>query len=304
MQPNLFIVGAPKCGTTAWVEFLRSHPQIFFPAVKEPYHFCSDLSPSWRMTDRAEYLRLFNRADNSTVLGDASVWYLLSEVAARNIHSFNPEAKIIILLRDQEDQLPSLHNQLLFNGIENIRDFQAAWAASARRDSSNMPPRSMDPALLDYRKQGRFSPQIERYFAEFPSEQIRVFHFNDWTRHPRSIYLEILDFLAIPDDGRTEFPQINEATHHRIGALGRFTQLPPTWALKASSLVKKVTRRTKPPLVDWLRGLNTVDGYRTTPLTDAFKREIREYYAEDNAQVERRVWRPPGEHGVGHIRAR
>ena len=25
--PNLFIVGAPKCGTTAWVEYLRTHPE-------------------------------------------------------------------------------------------------------------------------------------------------------------------------------------------------------------------------------------------------------------------------------------
>jgi len=33
-RPNLFIVGAPKCGTTAWVEYLRTHPDIFFPEIR------------------------------------------------------------------------------------------------------------------------------------------------------------------------------------------------------------------------------------------------------------------------------
>lgn len=38
MKPNLFIVGAAKCGTTAWVNYLASHPDIFFAKVKEPHH--------------------------------------------------------------------------------------------------------------------------------------------------------------------------------------------------------------------------------------------------------------------------
>jgi hypothetical protein len=35
-KPNLFIVGAPKCGTTEWVHYLKSHLDICFPDRKEP----------------------------------------------------------------------------------------------------------------------------------------------------------------------------------------------------------------------------------------------------------------------------
>ncbi len=35
-MPDFFIVGHPKCGTTALYEMLRRHPQIFMPALKEP----------------------------------------------------------------------------------------------------------------------------------------------------------------------------------------------------------------------------------------------------------------------------
>ena len=44
---NLFIVGAPKCGTTAWAEYLRSHPDIFFPIAKDDCFFALDL-PKFR----------------------------------------------------------------------------------------------------------------------------------------------------------------------------------------------------------------------------------------------------------------
>jgi hypothetical protein len=210
-------------------------------------------------------------------------------VAARNIREFNSEAKIIILLRDQAEQLPSLHNQYVFNGMENISDFAEAWRLSGNRHRTNMPPRSTVPQLLNYREQGRFSPQVERYFAEFPAEQIRVFHFSNWTRDPRATYLEIMRFLEIEDDGRTEFTRVNEAHRHKIGALGRFTQMPPLWALKLSALLKKITGQAKPPLVDVIRSLNRDHGYRTTGPSPALVEEVRAFYAEDNARVEPRI---------------
>ena len=62
--PNLFIVGAPKCGTTSLYEYLRRQPQIFFPhnqdtlgRAKEPNHFCPELEITARYSikDRDEY---------------------------------------------------------------------------------------------------------------------------------------------------------------------------------------------------------------------------------------------------------
>ena len=41
--PDFFIVGHPKCGTTALYEMLRRHPQIYMPDLKEPRFFAPDL---------------------------------------------------------------------------------------------------------------------------------------------------------------------------------------------------------------------------------------------------------------------
>ena len=40
--PDFFIVGAPKCGTTAMYQWLQAHPEVFVP-VKEIHYFGRDL---------------------------------------------------------------------------------------------------------------------------------------------------------------------------------------------------------------------------------------------------------------------
>ncbi len=40
--PNLFVVGAPKSGTTALHRYLDQHPQVAMSAVKEPKFFLAD----------------------------------------------------------------------------------------------------------------------------------------------------------------------------------------------------------------------------------------------------------------------
>ena len=44
LAPNLFIIGAPKSGTTSLYQYLRSHPNIFMCTPKEPNYFSNDLN--------------------------------------------------------------------------------------------------------------------------------------------------------------------------------------------------------------------------------------------------------------------
>ena len=66
-------------------------------------------------------------------LGEASVWYLYSKTAAQEIYSFNPDAQIVVMLRNPADMLYSQHSQFLYNGNEDIEDFSEALAAEPER---------------------------------------------------------------------------------------------------------------------------------------------------------------------------
>ncbi len=287
MKPNLFIVGASKCGTTAWVHYLSSHPAVFFCTPKEPHHFCYDFPNYGSFKTLDSYLRLFDQSGSATVVGEASVKYLYSREAARAIHDFNPASRIIILVRRQEEFIPSLHNQLMFNGYENIRDCGAAWRLSGKRNGENAPAFCPEITFLDYKATGRFGEQVERFYDCFPPEQIRVFHFDDWTTDPRRTYLQILEFLGVEDDGRTTFPRVNLARRQRIAWLRPLLRRPPTILRGPLRLFKRVTGRGE-SLRSKLLAFNAVET-PVAPISDALKSEIRAYFEHDNSDLEKRL---------------
>jgi len=279
-RANLFIVGAPKCGTTAWVSYLGSHPDVFFSDMKEPNYFATDFPRMrWISNDR-DYGNLFARAGRAKAIGEASAMYLYSAEAAEGIRKYNPDARILIFLRDREDFLPALHHQLLYRFVEPIQDFTTAWRLSGKRPLDTIPKTCRDPKLLDYAAFGRFGEQVERYFETFAAQQIRVIRFEDWTADPRQVYLEIMRFLGLEDDGRASFPRINEAKSFRNAWIGRLIAHPPRFALAAVTVLKKMTGRSALGIGAKASELLAVKGYQTT-ISPEVREEIRRYYEDD-----------------------
>jgi hypothetical protein len=285
-KPNLFIVGGLKCGTTAWFEYLRSHPDVFMPDRKEPCFFAFDL-PNWQaVKSQEDYSRLFADSSGAKVIGEASANYLVSETAAKAIRDYNPAAKILIFLRGQEECLPSLHNQFLAEFAEEISDFETAWRLSGRRPPDTIPAECLEPRTLDYAAMGRFHEQVARYLDLFPPEQIRVVWFRDWIANPRSTYLQILAFLGLDDDGRSEFPPANQGQTLRMDRLLRFLYHPPEAARKIARLLKWVTglrKQTQMRLVDKAAELLSAPGYKG--ISPGLRDEIRRYYLDDNGRL-------------------
>lgn len=294
MKPNLFIVGAAKCGTTAWYEYLRSHPDIFFPSMKEPNHFSSDRPCQNRIADLDEYLRLFKNSGSAKIVAEASPAYLFSKTAAENIRGFDPDAKIIAFVRDQEDFLVSRHRQLIYSGRETITDFREVWNMSVQRDALNIPNHLKHDAVFDYRAAGLFNEQLDRYYSRFPADQIRVFHYKDWTIHPRKTYLEILRFMGLEDDGRTTFAPVNEAKRRRGKLLVRLIHNPPAPALAFIRFGRKVTGRSRLGIGNWLSKFDSRPANKIA-IDEQLKAEIQAYYRPGNEKLAPRIWSAPSE---------
>lgn len=279
-KANLFIVGAPKCGTTAWVEYLQTHPDIFF-TEKEYCFFARDL-PNFRFVHSdAEYAELFVGAGGAKIIGEASAMYLFSRVAARAIRHYNANAKILIFLREQEEYLPSLHNQYLREFSEDIEDFETAWRLSGRRPPETVPKTSLEPRTLNYAAMGRFHEQVGRYLAAFPAEQLRVVRFGDWVADPRATYLQILDFLGVEDDGRVDFPSVNPGMRYRSQRLAHFLLYPPDVVRKLVRLAKRTVGWRGSISYEKTMSLVSARGYRKQ-INPELRDEIRHYYQEDN----------------------
>ncbi len=67
------------------------------------------------------------------------------------------------------------------------------------------------------------------FFELVPASQRRVFLFKQFASDTRSVYAETLNFLGLQDDGRTDFPRVNEARQYRSGLIGKVYQNPPAF---------------------------------------------------------------------------
>ena len=287
-RPNLFIVGAPKCGTTAWVSYLSAHPDVWFTEVKEPNYFAFDLPGIRRYPTLHEYETLFRRGRDHKVRGEASTLYLYSAASAQAIRAYDPGAKIIIFLRDQEDFLPSWHQQLLFRFNEGIHDLEAAWRLSGDRPAATIPNTCFEPKMLDYDAVADFPVQVERYLDAFPREQILILRFEDWIREPRATYLRILDFLGLEDDGRMEFAPVYEARVYRVEWLGRLIARPPRIAQFAVNMLKKIVGRNALGLGRKASELASTRA-SSTRISPKLRLEIRSRYADGNRRLRERI---------------
>jgi hypothetical protein len=94
VKPNFFMVGAPRCATTTMYTYLKQHPDIYLSLLKEPIYFGSDLTRQpLAVTDEASYLGLFAGAGDARVIGEGSVFYLMSSRAADELKQFSPSAQ-------------------------------------------------------------------------------------------------------------------------------------------------------------------------------------------------------------------
>jgi Sulfotransferase family len=226
--PDFFIVGAPKCGTTAMYEYLRQHPQIFMPFHKEPLFFGADLHHRYGRLTPDEYAALFRPARADQRVGEASAWYLYSTTAAREIREASPEAQIIVMLRDPVDVMYAQHSQLLFNQQEVIEDFGEALDAEEDRVAGRrLPSGPVRPENLFYRRMARFSEQLGRYFEVFGRERVHVIVFDDLVADTPGVYRVLLRFLGVDDGFQARFEPSNENKRVRSRALQRLAYDPP-----------------------------------------------------------------------------
>ncbi len=253
--PDFFIVGHPKCGTTALYQMLRSHPQIFMPDIKEPWFLAPELrSPlrgavvGRRPETLDEYLALFAPARPDQRAGEASSSYLMSRSAAGRIAELAPRARIVAILREPASFLRSLHLQSVQVHVETERDLRRALALEPeRRAGRHIPPRSPRPQALLYSEHVRYVEQLRRYHELFGREQVLVLIYDDFRANNEATVRRVLRFLDVDELAPLEMVEANPTVGVRSLRLHRAVQAvsvgggPVADAVKAS--VKRVTSR-------------------------------------------------------------
>jgi hypothetical protein len=231
--PDFFIAGHMKCGTTALYFMLKDHPQIFLPEEKEPRYFAPELrtrlrtrSPEQRrhLQSLERYLSLFAPASAEQRVGDASPQYIRSPSAARRIAEVQPDARIIVILREPASFLRSFHLQSVKSTVETQRSLRKAMELEElRRSGRRIPRRCHNPETLEYSRHVRYVEQLRRFYEAFPAEQVLVLIYDDFRADNEATVRRVLRFLEVDDTAPVEAVETKRVKAVRSPGLLRAT---------------------------------------------------------------------------------
>ncbi len=284
-QPDFFIVGAPKCGTTSLHYYLHQHPQVYM-AAKELHFFGQDFTYVDAPTPLTYYLSFFKDALATQLIGEASVWYLYSKRAAEEIKQMNPEAKIIVMLRNPTDMIYSLHAEQCYNGNEDINSFEAALKAETTRLKGKLIPPNIGCPLqaLQYRQVGLYYEQVNRYIEVFGKPKVHCIFLSDLKNDIEQCFKKVLHFLQLNEDVKIDYRIQNK---HKIARNKAFTTLLRNRSKKWIQMVKFIipNRKWRLALQDKLWKLNA----KTTEqpeMSASLRNELKDWFLPDIEKLE------------------
>jgi len=262
--------------------YLAAHPNIFMSPVKEPGFFLSD----WERCQKSaeDYRALFREARSDHIwIGEATTLYLSSVQALTNIRRFNPEARLIVLLRNPVELVQAFHSEMLTTHCEDKTRFEEAWRLREQRLRGEALPQYIQferhRALLDYGWIGMLGRQYENLLRLFPRSQIKPIVFEDLLADSKEVVKGVFEWLEIENDFEVKAEIYNTNKRFRFKWLAEFLHRPPR-ALKAAGRSIKFVIGDRVELLGWLRRVNSVEVQRK-PISCEIERELREFFKDD-----------------------
>ena len=279
---SVFVLGAPRCGTTFVSRMLAGHPEVCFSKPKEPHAFVRTRTA----IQPREYLRRYypHLTAAHRVIAEGSPSYLYDPEVPGRILALDPEARFVVCVRNPVEMAPSYHARLVYTLDEDVRDFEEAWSLQEERARGlRIPRRCRDARLLQYRAACSVGEQLERLIAGVGRERCFVAVFDDLVANPGKVYRDLLESIGLDNDGRTAFKPKNANREFERAWMQAYLLNPPrpiAWLLDfwegrgwGVPGVYRSFRR-------WVKRRNTRRVARS-PLSDPMRETLRTAFASD-----------------------
>lgn len=215
-KPNLFIIGAPKCGTTSLANYLNQHSNVGMCKKKEPFYFADEFKELHKVSNIKEYLELYDSDIlNKDIVFEGSTHYLMSFKAVDNILKFNPNARFICMVRNPFDLIPSWHDELVYQGHQNL-DFDEALKKAEKMNKNIDKQRGYADRnmMYDYLYVASNGKHIERLSTKIETEQIKFIIFDEFVSNTEKVFDSVCAFLNVEKEN-IDFKKVNARKYHK-----------------------------------------------------------------------------------------
>ena len=274
MTVDFIGIGAQKSATSWLHDVLSEHPDILASDLKELNFFTAnyDRGHKW-------YEHHFVEAKPAQKCGECSPTYFFSHAAPIRAKTYNPDMRLIAVLRDPVRRAYSNHLHEIRKGhIPSDTSFEDALSAN--------------PAYIE---QGRYAANLSRWLESFDREALLVLLAEDIQVDPDSAFRAVCRHLGVTAEVRPD--TLNERRHESVTNRNEAAQkvLRAGGNLARSmGLGKSVEAVKKAPVISSVLAMNKKDLRTSTPpMTDVTRIRLIEEFAGDMRYVADLLGRDP-----------
>ncbi len=218
MRINAIIIGAGRSGTTTLYKYLENHKDVCFSDIKEVHYFSVD-----DLYKRGEkyYHSFWRHCKNEKLKVAADTYLLIDKKAPERIAAYNPDMKIIVILREPAERAWSSFQYAVNNGY-----IQKSMSFVKSAEEEDFYIKNSDITILNNLCNVWQSMYFEHisYWSEFFSRKnILILKTLDLKHNTMFLLKQLSDFLEI-DDFNEHLPKItaNKSAATKSKALQQF----------------------------------------------------------------------------------
>lgn len=205
---DFLIIGTQKGGTSALDHYLRQHPDIGMANKKELHFFDDEKVFSSTKTDYRLFHDQFDFSTHKKVYGEATPIYLYWAPSCQRIWQYNPNIKLIAILRNPTNRAFS-HWNMEFDRKFDTESFEYCIKNERKRCMDALPQQHR---IYSYTDRGFYAEQIRRYRRYFPDKQLLFIKYEDFKSEQENALNNIFNFLGVSPD---KFSYKKETIHQR-----------------------------------------------------------------------------------------
>lgn len=282
-EPNFFIVGAAKCGTTSLYYYLKQHPEIYLPR-KESFFLISDIYKNINTADPAhrkkddiiytieDYLKLYCDAGNKKAIGEVGTGYMYyHDIAIPRIKRYLGDVKILMVLRNPIDRAYSSYRHFVTMNVPGLSTFEGELKMEEER------VRNRWDFMWFHVRLGFYYEQVKAYIENF--SKVKVYLFDDLETSPADMIKDMYGFLEVDTGFVPVLEKYNISGTPRSKMLQNFIfQDNPVRAFLRPIVKMVVPKEKRSEMRLWVVKKNLKKGMDMRPET---RSRLREMYSKD-----------------------
>ena len=258
--PNFIVIGPGKAGTSWLFQVFNAHPEICTSSAKETIFFDEEYDRGLKW-----YSKFFKSCcceDRPHAVGEISNTYIFSPVVPERIHRQFPEMKLISTLRNPIERAFSHY----------LFERRNAGVSGTFEEAIKQRP--------DFLTRGFYSQHLKPYFDVFPTEQIKVFIYDDLKADNEAFAAQLFDFLNVGPlpDGAILGKRVLGASEARSRVAAKLS-VAAAHAIRAAGFPEVVTKIKNGFIAQLLFKPISRDNYPT--MLPETHNQLREYFRED-----------------------